>query len=173
MKHKPLPPLEELKEYLDYNPDTGILTWIKAKARARPELVGKEAGSDGRKTSTYREITFNGESYRIHRIAYYMYHARDPLQFDVDHKDLDTYNNKINNLRLATTQQNSFNRGISKTNTSGFTGVVWDKRDKRWRAKICPNGKQIHLGNFINKEDAIQARKEGEKKYFGRFRRKD
>ena len=56
------------------------------------------------------------------------------------------------------------------TNTSGVTGVNWLKKNQKWRAYITVGDKQIHLGSFENKEDAIKARKEAEIKYGRRFK---
>tara|TARA_R100000231_G_scaffold43392_1_gene37706 strand:+ start:199 stop:729 length:531 start_codon:yes stop_codon:yes gene_type:complete len=169
-KYTPLPPLEKLKEYLDYNPDTGILTWIKRPTNS--VKVGQEAGSKNSKG--YITITFKGEKYLAHRIAYYMYHGVDPLEKLVDHKEEPKTNNKINNLRLASSSENGMNRvNLASNNTSGVTGVSWAKDIKKWLSMICLDGVNKNLGYFTNKEDAIQARKEAEKKYFGRFRRKD
>lgn len=56
------------------------------------------------------------------------------------------------------------------TNTSGVTGVNWLKKNKKWRAYITVGNKQVHLGSFENKEDAIKARKEAEIKYSRRFK---
>jgi len=165
MKHRPLPPLEELKEFLDYNPDTGIITWKKAKQGIRVGQVGGAINSDDRKTRM--QIYFNCICYMLHRVAYYIYHGVDPLEKQIDHIDGNPLNNKIDNLRLATNEENQRNRSISKNNTSGTTGVTWIKECQKWRAHI----KNINLGHFINKEDAIQTRIEAEKKYFGEFRR--
>ena len=172
MKYKRLPPLEELKEYLDYNPDTGVFTWKKSGHGIK---VGQEAGGytinpGGR---VYKVIRINKIRYRANRLAYYMYHGIDPLQYLVDHKDNDSSNNKISNLRLATQSQNAFNSKIFKTNTSGITGVHWYKRGNKWAAQITAFGKLRHLGYFTDKEDAIKARREGEIKYCGEFRRED
>jgi hypothetical protein len=167
MKYKPLPPLEELKEFLDYNPDTGILIWKKKPDRRVKigEAVGRDNGSG------YLQTRYKRGFYLCSRLAYYIYHGVDPLQKQVDHINGNSLDNRIKNLRLATYSENGMNRvSLSRRNTSGFTGVYWNKRDKRWVARINPNRKQIHLGNFINKEDAIQARIEAEKKYFGEFR---
>jgi hypothetical protein len=65
------------------------------------------------------------------------------------------------------------NRKIDSTNTSGYKGVAWRERDRVWRANITVDSKQIHLGHFKNKEDAIKARKEAEEKYFGEFASKE
>lgn len=54
----------------------------------------------------------------------------------------------------------------SKANTSGIKGVYWDKRKSTWKACIGFKGKLHHLGYFDNKQDAINARKEAEEKYF-------
>ena len=165
---KPLPPLEELKEFLDYNPDTGIFTWKKQVA---PNIkVGQKAGVMHSWTY-YIIITFKNREYYAHRLGYYMYHGIDPLEKFIDHIDGDKINNKINNLRLATKSQNNMNRSIlGSNNNSGYTGVGWNKKDKKWSARITIDGVRKFLGYFINIEDAIKARKEGEIKYFGEFR---
>jgi len=58
---------------------------------------------------------------------------------------------------------------LSINNTSGTTGVKWDKNRKKWYAQIDFQGKRTHLGSFVNKEDAIQARKEAEEEYYKPF----
>ena len=167
---RPLPPLEELKEFLDYNPDTGIFTWIKKPRQGI--RVGQVAGTMSSKG--YIVIRFKRSKYLAHRLAYYMYHGVDPLEKLVDHEYGDGSNNKIKNLRLATNPQNQMNRvNLPSNNTSGVIGVHWEKARKKWRATIMLNGKRKNLGYFINKEDAIKARKEGAIKYFGDFRSKD
>lgn len=169
MRHRPLPPLEELKEFLDYNPDTGIFIW--KKQASRNIKVGQKAGT--KQSKGYLQIQFKGIYYLCHRLAYYMYHGVDPLENLVDHKYGDKANNKIKNLRLATNSQNGANHiKLRSDNTSGVIGVYWNKKAKRWRAHIMINGKHIHLGYFINKEDAIKVRREAEIKYFGDFRGK-
>jgi hypothetical protein len=165
MKHRPLPPLEELKEFLDYNPDTGIFTWKKTTNERIK--IGQEAGT----TCRYRRIRINTKSYPAHRLAYYMYHGVDPLESEVDHIDGNYYNNKIDNLRLATHLENQRNRKLQINSTSGRTGVSWYETYQAWVSYISVDKKRIHLGFFADKEDAIQARIEAEIKYFGEFRR--
>lgn len=75
--------------------------------------------------------------------------------------------NRKCNLRIGTVQQNIFNREPTKANTSGVTGVYYDKTNDRWIARICYNYKDIHLGTFKEKEDAIKARLKAEDEYFG------
>ena len=170
MKYRPMPPLEELKEFLDYNPDTGIFTWIKKPSNR--VKVGQVAGVMNSWTY-YIQIRFKGTDYKAHRLAYYMYHGVDPLENLVDHKHNPKTNNKIDNLRLANNSQNQMHRvNLNRNNTSGVIGVSWCNFHKKWRAVIVINGKTKHLGYFINKEDAIKARREGAIKYFGDFRGK-
>lgn len=71
------------------------------------------------------------------------------------------------NCRWASRSLQGFNTRRLKTNTSGRTGVYWFNRVGKWIAAIVVNGKQIHLGYFINFEDAVEAREKAEIKYFG------
>lgn len=84
-----------------------------------------------------------------------------------DHKNRNTFDNRKQNLRDVTHSQSVMNRGKPVNNTSGFIGVYWDKRSGKWRSCIGFEHKQIALGLFDNKEDAIKARLQGELKYFG------
>jgi hypothetical protein len=90
---------------------------------------------------------------------------------ETDHKDTDKINNKWNNLREAKHINNQHNKNPPKTNTSGYKGVCWHKRDKKWHAMIKVNGKQVHIGQFTNIEDAIIARQNYAKLYHGEFAR--
>ncbi len=88
----------------------------------------------------------------------------------VDHINGNGLDNRRSNLRLATTQQNGFNRTkLSVANKSGTTGVYWHKTTRRWRARIKFDYRHIWSRNFRNKEEAIAARREAEKQYFGEF----
>lgn len=85
-----------------------------------------------------------------------------------DHADRNELNNRKHNLRPATTLENSRNKNKSAKNTSGIIGVSLTSSNK-WRARVSINRKEIFLGNFNNKEDAIKARLEAEAKYYGEF----
>ena len=69
-------------------------------------------------------------------------------------------------------KENIRNSKKRTTNTSGTTGVSWAKRESKWSSYIMVDYKKKHLGYFTNKKEAIKARKEGEIKYFGEFRKK-
>ena len=77
----------------------------------------------------------------------------------VDHIDHDGLRNTRDNLRLATKQENGFNRQINKTpnKTSKYKGVCWHKRDQKWEAYICIDGNPNHIGYFNTEIDAALA----------------
>lgn len=87
----------------------------------------------------------------------------------VDHINRNKNNNLRRNLRLCTKQENTMNSGVSKNNSSGITGVSYREDKNCWRAYIFYNGKQINLGHFKSKEEAIIARLLSEKEYFKEF----
>lgn len=93
----------------------------------------------------------------------------------VDHKKhpplpQNQYDNRKQNLRISTNQENCRNTSLNKNNTSGTTGVCYNKKGQNWRAYIVVNGKQINLGYFTDKDKAISARKNAEILYFGEYR---
>ena len=87
----------------------------------------------------------------------------------VDHINRNPLDNRKCNLRVCSQQQNTINRSLRNDNTSGKSGVTFNKRIGKWQANVYISGKRHHLGYFDNKEDAITARLEGEEKYFGEF----
>lgn len=88
----------------------------------------------------------------------------------IDHINADLKNdNRKQNLRITTQDKNVLNRKRSKINKSGKTGVSYSKQKNKWLAYIRYQGVQYHLGEFIDKEDAIQARLDAEKKFFGEY----
>ena len=91
-----------------------------------------------------------------------------PQNMVVDHINHNKKDNRKCNLRNCMQQQNTMNNNISKNNTSGVTGVRWDKYRNKWCAQINYN-KNIFLGRFNTFEEAVEARKNAELKYFGDY----
>lgn len=87
----------------------------------------------------------------------------------VDHISGNTLDNRRCNLRFATNQQNLFNRGKNKNNTSGFKGVAWSSTSRKWKAFISLNGTQIHLGVFREKKSASEAYRSAAKNHHREF----
>lgn len=90
---------------------------------------------------------------------------------EIDHINGEPSDNRKINLRIVNHVDNMKNRKLSKRNKSGYTGVSQTKNGK-WRARIRQNKQNIWLGVFETKEEATQARKDAEEKYFGDFTRK-
>ena len=105
------------------------------------------------KDKTYNFIMshIDGQNVRLHQ---FVFGKR------VDHKDKNALNNRKNNLRIATHQENCWNRGAHRDGSSGVAGVCWAKREELWRAYITIDGKQKNLGYFDSKDGAIKARLE-------------
>jgi len=87
----------------------------------------------------------------------------------VDHRKGNKLDNRKVFLRVATTSQNSCNRGPQANNTSGHKGVYWNKSSRKWVAQIVCDGRHIYLGQFIALEDAAQAYKEAALKHHKEF----
>ena len=106
----------------------------------------------------------NDEIGSLHRFI-----MNPPDDLVVDHINHNPLDNRRENLRICTIQENNMNRSISSNNTSGTVGVHWNKTHNKWMAYIGINGKQKYLGLFNKKEDAIEARRQAEIEYFGEF----
>jgi hypothetical protein len=86
-----------------------------------------------------------------------------------DHGNRNKLDNRRENLRPCTQQENVRNGSLRQNNTSGFTGVSWSKSKNKWVAYITVDQVRIGLGLFDNKKDAIKTRLRAEQKYFGEF----
>lgn len=152
-----------LRSILKYDQDTGIFTWI-LPTKYHPRMVGKEAGSIA---TGYVTIKIDGKRYKAHRLAWLYVHGAMPRNW-LDHKDGDTFNNAIGNLREATPAQNIANsirykgkelpKGIRR-NGSGFT------------ARISFNGTLITIGTFRTPEIAAAAYFSEATRLYGAFAR--
>lgn len=111
------------------------------------------------------------KSKRKRRLMQHAIVGRAPRGWVWDHKNGKRMDNRKNNLRLIPDSKNGKNRGINRNNTSGITGVYWKEDARRWIAVITVDWVKIVLGRFLKFSDAVNARREAEKKYFGEFAR--
>ncbi len=109
------------------------------------------------------------KSLYIHRLVALAFIDNPDEKPFVDHIDNNKINNNARNLRWCNNKENIQNSKLCATNTSGHNGVCWDKHRNKWRARIQIDGIQISLGDFENKEDAIQARVQRTNEAFGVF----
>lgn len=89
-------------------------------------------------------------------------HTRCGHEIEVDHIDQNRLNNKKSNLRTVVQPLNALNRKVQDRNQSGVTGVIWSKWVKKWIASIRVDWKLIHLGCFVDVDEAIEARRGAE-----------
>jgi hypothetical protein len=140
---------ETISKYLDYNPDTGVITWkIQRSNRKKAGDIAGVIDSNG-----YRRIKFSPKLYLAHRVAWLLYYKEWPQNL-IDHINLDVSDNRILNLREATQSQNMMNCTKYKTNTSGIKGVTYNKKRKKWRCYLSLNGVRFQKGEFKTKEEA-------------------
>ncbi len=158
-----------LCELLAYDPATGALTW-----KARPAEMFKGNGYEKRFNNAYAGkpalTTCHDKGYQYgmifgqrvyaHRAAWAIMKGRMP-RLDIDHINGQKDDNRIKNLRIVTKKGNGRNRQLSANNTSGISGVHWCRTARRWIAKI---GKSQYVGAFVEKQDAIAARKAAERR---------
>lgn len=93
------------------------------------------------------------------------------LDMDIDHIDNNGLNNQKYNLRYTTQAGNSANIKMRRTNKSGFKGVCWSNKSKRWACSITTQGKQLWLGYYDTPEEAARVFDRAALKYHGEFAR--
>ena len=148
---------------LNYDPNTGYLTWIKDMGSNA--MAGHVAGSFCR---GYIRIQIYGKTYAAHKIAFFLYYSRWPNGF-VDHINGNKSDNRISNLREATRSQNAMNQKLRVDSSSGYKGVTFDKRYKKWGARIKKNGVSYYLGSFDSPEKAAMAYNDATIDKYGEF----
>ncbi|MDL2206252.1 HNH endonuclease [Eubacteriales bacterium OttesenSCG-928-N13] len=90
---------------------------------------------------------------------------------EIDHVDLNRFNNRRSNLRYCTHRQNQCNHGLQRNNTSGAAGVRFYKPRNKYAARIKHFGQEIHLGYYADVKTAMQARNVAMELLFGEFAR--
>lgn len=168
---------EFLRELLDYDPETGVLTWklrtpkMFRGAKYSPERdcaiwntknAGKPAFSRMNE-SGYLAGKISKSSLKAHRVIWMMVHGEAANQ--IDHINGDRADNRLANLRNVDHFENHKNMRMRADNTTGVSGVAWDRRRGKWQAKIGVNGQKLHLGRFTCIGQAVAARKAALRRY--------
>jgi hypothetical protein len=113
----------------------------------------------------YIQVGYMKKIYKAHRLIWAIVHGEFP-KGQIDHINNIRHDNRIDNLRDVTQQQNANNKKEKfKTNTSGYKGVCWNKRSKKWQSCISVNNKTIYLGVFEDAELAHKAYLNAKKAY--------
>ena len=146
----------------------GVLYWSCNRANNKIE-AGSVAGSKHHRG--YWTIRVNGIccTWR-HRIIWEMFNGPIPDGMEIDHINHIPGDDRIENLRMVTRQENNRNKIIPANNTSGCVGVTWNKKTHKWRAQIGIRGSdgkkktiRVYYGDSF--DDAVKARKEAERIY--------
>lgn len=177
MNKMPLPSQEVLRQLLEYDPETGALTWKErgpewfAAGKHSPKhrckiwntrYAGKPAitAQDGK---GYLCGSILDRCVQAHRVIWKLVYGDEPDE--IDHINGVRGENRIANLRAASRITNMRNKARSVTNTSGVTGVYWNRKACKWCAQIHSGGRAFFLGAFDDLNDAAAARKAGERKF--------
>jgi hypothetical protein len=152
---------QEIKEILFYDPETGNFQWIERKKGRRLYSVGTITNHG------YLHIAIGGQRYLGHILAWiYVYGAAPTM--GLDHINRNKLDNRITNLRLATSAENMANQNVRNDNTSGQSGVTWDKQKNKWKVQIGPAKSRVQK-HFANYNDAVVFAKQAAQTIFGAF----
>jgi hypothetical protein len=169
---KAKPSITLLRQLLEYDPETGQMFW-----RPRPvkffvdephqrmwntRYSGKRAFTSVNSHGYFAGHIFD-KTFTAHRVIWALVYGWWPQS--IDHQNHNCLDNRIENLKAVSHAQNCKNVKRHKDNTSGVTGVVWSKQQKKWVSQIKVNYKYHYLGSFKNKEEAVAIRKAAEIKY--------
>lgn len=153
---------ERLKQVLKYDPLTGIFTRLKSW---KGTLEVGCLRPDG-----YITISVDYYPYRAHRLAFLYMSGEFPID-EVDHKNMNRSDNRWDNLRTASKEQNGVNISPRKNNKCGYKNVYWSTRDRKWVVELKHQGQRVSLGNYDDLELADLVATEARNLYHGEYAR--
>lgn len=168
-----------LRELLDYDPDTGVLTWrersedyISSKGARRTwnsRFAGKQAGQLKKDGYWRIGLTVEGIRQRVfsHRVIWVWMTGEIPDT--IDHIDRNPSNNKWVNLRNVDQSANVLNRDVPIKSSSTVKGVYRNSYSKGWKVVISVKGKPLYLGSFLDFKEAVAVRKAAEVQYHSKI----
>lgn len=145
------------RELLHYDKKTGSFKWKKSYPG---RVAGKSAGTIA---YGYRQIEIDYKFFRAGRLAWLIVTGSWP-ECLIDHINGNRADDRWQNLRSASYQKNARNKNRCRRNKSGKVGVHKAPKKGWWGASIGVNGKDVRLGHFRRKADAIAARLKAERK---------
>lgn len=157
---------DQLRDILDYNKFTGLFTWKISPHRGI--IVGQSAGSLDKGTG-YTRIQYKRKTYLCHRLAWTYEYNKIPENYLIDHINGQRDDNRIVNLRLCTHAENQKNRKIQSNNVSGYKGVHWNKKRKKWRVQVQVSKDKSFTHYHEKIEQAVEDYRNICKKYHGEF----
>lgn len=156
-----------LAALVTYDPETGVFTWKRREELTRfdrmfnKQFAGRECGRIGK--IGYRLIGFRHEGKHhtllAHRLTWLIVYGKIP-NGEIDHINRNRADNRISNLRDVHRPINQRNASRRVDNTSGVTGVAWDKNSGKWLAQASIDGRPRYIGRFTcirEAESAVKA----------------
>lgn len=137
-----MPIKEYCEKYLEYR--DGELYW---KERPSPRVVVGNCATRNRKDG-YRQIKIQGKMYLVHRIVWLMHYGKFP-ENTIDHIDRVRDNNRIENIRDITINENLTNRG---------KGYYWCKRERKFLVYKTVDSKKVYIGRADTEAEAAEIR---------------
>lgn len=179
MASKALPSPEVLRQLLRYYPETGKLFWLPRPVEMfsdrrtskiwNTKYAGREAITAN--CNGYRYGQIRGKMFYAHRLAWVLNTGEWPAE-QIDHINGNKTDNRIENLRSASPQNNARNRPANRTgNSSGAKGVTAIKSTGRWQAQIGDGAQTRYLGTFDSVTEAHEAYKRAAILIHGEFAR--
>jgi len=139
----------DIEKLLEYNPETGIFIW--KINRSRLAKVGSIAG--GKDKNGYIRIMIKRKKYGAHRLAWFISTGKFPRYGEeIDHINGNTADNKLSNLRVVSHRMNGNNR--KEHRLGKLPGALFNKRTKKWEARIQIKGKKYQIGSFETNKEA-------------------
>ena len=152
---------ETVKKIFHYDAESGMLLWRNGNGRnVKPWQQANSLNGSG-----YYAVKIQNKSYRVHRLIWLYVNGKFP-DGDIDHKNRIRNDNRLCNLRDVSRSDNCQNISLPSHNKSGHLGVSWIKSHNCWNVYIKVNKKNKWLGYYKNLDDAVAARKAGEKQYY-------
>lgn len=155
--------LNQLKQHLHYDLETGIFTRLKTFRRVKKGDIAGCVDHSCPRGKKYIKIDVLGKYYRAHRLAWFYMTDNWPNQ-EIDHINHNSLDNSWLNLRDCSHKENGKNQKMYVNNSSGAVGVHLRESGK-WRARIYVNKRSINIGQFDTFDEAVAARNAAQKEH--------
>lgn len=165
--HRCRPDPDSLREWFDYEPDTGRFRWKKRPGACAHASVGDIAGY--RNADGYIVLTVRRTRLRAHHVAWAFMTGAWPVE-QMDHINGCRDDNRWKNLRCVTASENAQNRlGVRSDSKVGFRNVIRVKKTGRFAAVVRVNGQKRQFGTFSTPQEAYAAATEAKRRVHAAF----